>query len=157
MTSAFLTDKLARQALAICTPSIEALLQIEGVRRSALYVVILKPGSEEILASGSFGTMPRGIWPHPFENIALGKARLSQRTGMDTAMVLQFHAHLLVEGDPKYAGGVNRHGIPVGASGIQSYLDVLVAGMVADTCQALCQHALQTIIEDEALNFIPAR
>lgn len=52
--------------------------------------------------------------------------------------------HLLFQGDTVYWGGVKRYGIVVACSGIQPYIDKLIAGMVADMLVTMAYEAWMT-------------
>ena len=140
---ALLTPELAERALDLVAPAIDALLNRDQtwIKRSALFVVIMKNDPDEehtvVVALRNFGSMTPVQWPHPFNQIAMGKARLALRTGMDTASVIALHPELLKKGDAKYRGGVVTTDIGVAASGIQSYWDQMVARWVMDAIEAL--------------------
>lgn len=48
--------------------------------------------------------------------------------------------HLLFSSETPFWGGVKRHGIVVAFSGVQSYFDKMISGMIADMCIALAYH-----------------
>jgi hypothetical protein len=84
-------------------------------------------------------------WEHSYDVIARNKALQlwTDRNDDRTSPV----PHLLFSGDTPYWGGVKRRGIVVACSGVQSWFDKLISGIVADTIVALAHHAYEN---DEA-------
>lgn len=80
-------------------------------------------------------------WEHPYAAIARSKAlQLWTDRNDGQAGVIP---HLLFSGDTPYWGGVKRDGIVVVCSGIQPWLNRLIAGITADTTVALAHDAYE--------------
>lgn len=87
-------------------------------------------------------------WEHPFDGIAMCKA-LQLWDGRNDGRNGPI-AHLLFPGDTPYYGGVKREGLVVAVSGLQSYFDQMVAGVITDILIGLAAHKLAT--SEERLN-----
>lgn len=75
-------------------------------------------------------------WSHEFDKLARNKARQlwrGQRIDGSTDPM----PHLLFPGDTPFWGGVKRHGIVVAVSGVQSFFDEMIAGMITDVIKGL--------------------
>ena len=150
----FLTRDIAEMAVKAI---LEAVMQNPDVfrpKRRHCHVVVVVPSMENvhtgehpkwrnyalepsILYEYSYGE--RADWEHPFADIALVKAlQLWQGRNDDRTDSMP---HLLFSGDTPFWGGVKRHGIVVTCSGLQPWLDKMLAGMVADACIALAYGA----------------
>lgn len=149
MSSYILTEEIAREAIEIITPMLADKIlgsEVAGGRQN-LHIVVLKPGSDEILYEESFGD-DRSAWRHPYDEIARAKARICQRTGM-VGRTLQKDAPWLYEpGDTRYVGGVIENGLVVAASGLQDYLDEMISWMVLSAIQGLCRDYIAKIPDD---------
>ena len=93
-------------------------------------------------------------WRHSYKDIARCKAlQLWHERNDGGTDVLP---HLLFSGDTPYWGGVKRDGIVVACSGFESWLDRMIAGMIADACIGTAYDAW--MISDERFNredFLP--
>lgn len=146
-----LDEELVKLAVRIVRPAINSLLGstiTDG--RSHLHLVVLKPGSEDILYEESFGY--RSAWEHPYDAIACGKARLCQRTGMVARNVQRDAPWLYEKGDTCFVGGVIENGLVVAASGVQDYFDEMISWMVLSAIQGLCRDYIAKL-GDDAPNF----
>jgi hypothetical protein len=123
-------------------------------KRHMLHVVILVPSIEDrrdenfsnypdypikptVLYEHSLGDKEE--WPWAFDEIARSKA-LQLWRGQNTDGNTDSMPHLLFPDDTPYWGGVKRHGLVVACSGVQSYFDQMIAGMIADALKALGHH-----------------
>ncbi len=80
-------------------------------------------------------------WEHPYDNIARCKAlQLWTDRNDDRAMSIP---HLLFSGDTPFWGGVKRCGIVVTCSGVQSWFDKMISGMIADVIVGLAHNAYE--------------
>ena len=157
MTNPFLTPAIARQAIDLTLPMIEAAMEKQVAMRKALHITVFLPASSllgidfatstlippvAILAEHSIG---RELWPamnRDFEKFARSKAMVALRTGLNTETVAA-RPWLFVPGEFLYQGGVNHQGIIVGVSGVQGELDHSFAMAVATQCAALSQLAFK--------------
>jgi len=87
-------------------------------------------------------------WEHPYDDIALAKAKLSWRTGFSTREVIELYPHLLEEGDVRWAGGIVFNGWVVAYSGDKAYLDEAVAYTQAAMLTAGARSFLNSLLEE---------
>jgi hypothetical protein len=139
-----LTAGVARQAVEMVRPAIEAFLSSEfaGGRRS-LHLVVLKPGTMSILHEETIGEGREG-WRNPYDEVALAKARLCFRTGLAARTVQTDAPWLFEEGDTRFPGGVIENGLVVAASGLKDHFDEMFSWMVLSAIQALCRDFVAT-------------
>lgn len=155
MASYFLTETLAKEAVALALPAIKKLMATRTGGRNGLHIVILDPtitpaggGSfaEAILYEHQIGD-PEG-WKHDYVAIARSKAEQAWRDGRPNLWTHLFAPALIVEGDARYWSSFVYNGLVVACSGIQPWFDFLVGGWVALACQQLAQDEKQ--VHDEA-------
>ncbi len=147
-----LTENLVAEAVEIVRPTIKKFLQSGRTGgRHDLYLVVLKPGSEEILYE-TFFSYPKS-WKYPFDKIAIAKALQCKRTGMVGRNVLKDAPWLMKPGDARYAGGVIENGLVVAASGVQDHFDEMISWMVLSVIQGLCRDEVSKV-EDNDPDFI---
>lgn len=146
--SHYVTAALARKAIAMAAPMIEARLADRDVVGSGfLYLVVMDPGrppgiatfDDAVLYEQAFGD--REKWDADYASFARHKARLSWSTGHDGSVVQQMMPHLLRTGDTVLSGAVCIDGIVVAASGAFPVFDEMFAGSVALCVRALARHA----------------
>jgi len=149
MTPKFLTKEVAEQA---CLTAVHMMHEspINGVfKRQACHIVVLVPEMDAkdegypnytirpcLLYENGINTAE---WSADYKSIARSKALQLWHGRNDTRT--DVIPHLLFSGDTPYWGGVKRHGIVVACSGVQSWFDQMIAGMVADMCKALAYNA----------------
>ncbi|KUM26651.1 hypothetical protein AU467_20140 [Mesorhizobium loti] len=86
------------------------------------------------------GIGDRTDWSYEFDRIARNKA-LQLWRGQSFEGNTDPMPHLLFSNDTPFWGGVKRHGIVVAVSGVQSFFDEMLSGMIADTIRGLaCFH-----------------
>lgn len=93
-----------------------------------------------VLYDQSYGN--RSLWTAKYDEIAKCKALQlwhDRNDGRTSVM-----PHLLFPGDTPYWGGVKREGIVVACSGLQPYLDRMIAGMTADMIIGYAYHQFAT-------------
>jgi hypothetical protein len=148
-TSFFVDKDMARHAVQLCLPTINASMESREAGASGfLYVVIMRPGftpahgsfSDAILYEHAVGDTSK--WDADYGHFARGKAELSWRTGMDTHLVQQQKPYLLSEGDSLLWGGVVTHDIVVAVSGADPWFDEAFAASIAMFLRALSKKAL---------------
>jgi hypothetical protein len=142
-----LTRPMAQLAIKLTRPAIEQLLNdrvLANRYAGHLRVSTVVDGAWVTLTTCDFGR--RAEWEHPYERHATGKEQISQRTGLSSHEVQALHPELTVPGDTIYAGSAISRGkaIVVAYSGIQSYLDRLIAEWVLAACLALITHDLES-------------
>ena len=158
VTPKFLTQKLAKQAVeavlaAVMKPSPVG----ELLKRQACHIVILVPSMKDdrhdaypdwpnypitpmCLYEHSVGD--RKDWTAEYDDIAKCKAlQLWHGRNDDRTDIIP---HLLFPGDAPYYGGVKRHGLVVTCSGVQSWFDKMIAGMICDMLVGLAYDAWMT-------------
>lgn len=105
-------------------------------------MLVLKPGTEEVLFERTFGADDSDDWDHPYDKIALSKAQICQRTGISSRDVRNDAGWLIETGDTLYVGAVIENGLVVGASGLQDHFDEMVCRVIIATIQALVRHQI---------------
>lgn len=160
LTPKFLTETMARTAI-IATfntvfgvGSLFSLQSSLKPKREECHVVILVPGMQDDLATGypdwpNYPITPILLYEESrgdptkfearFDEIARCKALQLWTDRNDGRTDTQ--PHLLFKGDTPYWGGVKRDGIVVACSGVQPWIDKLIAAMVADILIALAYTA----------------
>ena len=144
--SRFLTYEVARQAIELVRPSIEAMMERGVCKRKHLDIVVLNP-----LARPDTGTFDEAVlceqswedesqWEHNYRVIARSKVEQTWRTSLPTRLLQQM-PHLYQRGDSPFFGSANHDGIMVGASGVESHYDVMFASWVAAAAHALATTA----------------
>ncbi len=141
-----LEQELSVNAFVLVRPAILALLRgydelpAGPAKRNHLHVIMaLRNGQGgECLWEESFNDDEP--WEHPYDNIAHGKQRITDRTGLPSRTVQLMERHLLRRGDVKFWGNAIRGPRMVSASGVQAYFDELVSRMVLDAWCALIEH-----------------
>ena len=136
----FLTSGVASEAIRRV-----ALPLFEGddilMKRRMAHIVVLVPRLQNgcilpyLLYEHSIGD----IGSNPFDEIARNKA-LQLWEGRNDGRT-DIAPHLLYPGDTPFWGGVKRHGFVVACSGVESWFDQMIAGMVADAIVALAYQA----------------
>ena len=119
------------------------------------HIVVLVPGMVDHIAEDypnwpNYAVQPvllyeesfldgKGDLEGPFDEIARCKALQlwTDRNDDRTDCI----PHMLFKGDTPYWGGVKRRGIVVTCSGVQPYIDKLIAGMIADMLVAMAHAA----------------
>jgi hypothetical protein len=144
--SHILDDTTVGHVLDVAAPMLDAARGNNALGLSGfLHVVIVDPSrhafdtafDDAILHERSFGDRSR--WDAPYDEFARAKARLAWRCRMDSALVQTRFPHLLVQGDILVGGGVHRHGITVGISGLDPWYDEAMAAAIAGLLRAAAQ------------------
>ena len=160
LTPKFLTPEVAAQ---VATQVLNSTLFYKGplgemIKRQAGHLVILVPSMEDareadypnwpnypitphVLHEQSVGE--ESEWAYPFKAIARCKA-LQLWQGRNDNGQTDSNAHLLFPNDTPYWGGVKRHGLVVGFSGVQPWFDQMIAGMTADMLKAVGRELFET-------------
>jgi hypothetical protein len=102
--------KIAKEALRLALPTIEAMLASEDLKRNnALHIAIGRrraDGTGEILVEHSIGEPT--TWERTFDEFARKKVMLSIRTGLSTLEIQTQRPDLLQPGDILFYGSVVR-------------------------------------------------
>lgn len=128
---------LANVTVRTLRPSVKELLEGEFTDGAHFFVVMGMQTADGLrrLTHENFGYSED--WEYPYDQIALEKFRLSDRTNMDTRQVFTNYPHLLEEGDPKYWGSVVDRGLIVAGSGVQEWMDETICRLYAVTFHGL--------------------
>jgi len=143
-----LNRAVVAQVVGCLKPGIEALLELHG--RKFLHLLVLSPMDRKTVLFDGPMTGAVDDYPRPYREIAIKKAMLAARTGVNTSEANGTCAHLLAEGDIVYQGGVNYRGLVVAASGAQGPVDEAVCLMVAAQLSAYCQVKSQELQKEAA-------
>lgn len=160
--SALVTPELVQEAIALARPSIDALLQSEGIRRPFVHVVVLDPrangtgyiSTTQIVHEQDIGETEN---PEKYKEFAHGKARISLDTGKSSHEVVAMFPHLLEWSDVKYGGSVVLNGIIVAASGVQWQYDLLIATWIGAAIYSLVLLKMQEISQNDGVDRVPDR
>ena len=140
----FVDPDLAREALALALPMIEAAVRRERVSGGGfLHIVVLDPLArperasfeQAVLLEHSIGDRAR--WDADYAAFARAKARLSWMHGIDGHALQSSRPHLLGQGDSLLWGGVCLDGLVVACSGAHPWYDEAFATAVAAALRAL--------------------
>lgn len=153
LTPKFLTKELVELAVnSVLQATLLNPAMADVVKRQAGHLVVLVPSMEDDRATGypqwpnydikPFPLYQRSIgkgWEHEYDDIARCKALQLWHGRNDDRTDAMYH--LLFSGDTPYWGGVKRFGLVVAFSGVQSYFDKMISGMVIEMIVALAYHA----------------
>lgn len=140
----FLTKEVVSSAVNIVEGAVTKAYAHKILKRQDMCIVVLDPAvpySPVVdFKSAVLHTERRwdSQWEHPYDQIALGKAKLTWRTGMPSDEVHRSAPHLLQPGDVLLGGSTVRDGLIVACSGVQPHYDRMIAEWVASTIIAMC-------------------
>ncbi len=129
----------------LVTATLEQYPRPDGSPRNQMHVVIILPNSadHEIISLPIIGL--RENYKAPYDEVALAKAMLCKRTGMDCSRVLYDAVFPLETGDVIYQGGVYMDGLIVATSGGPAPVDEAISRTIALLIKAHCQIAVQAL------------
>lgn len=141
-------DEIARQAVALVKPSIEALF--DRTNRKELHIVIMDPRikpwessfDNAILYQESIRTAD--TWEKPFDELARNKAQQAWRDSQANIVAQTMHPSSLREGDIPFYGSFVYGNIVVACSGVEQWFDMLVSGWIALAFEQLMMHEFQS-------------
>lgn len=144
--------KLIKDATILATPSVEAILKDPRCVWGPKFVnyLIVYDG---MWYDGCFGEKTDwspewGSGPDIFMGIAQKKAELAYRTRKSTGEVVALSPWELQPGDYIYPGGVYQNGIAIGVSGVESFVDELIARILLACIVALAKLKFEKKIEE---------
>ena len=141
-------DEIARQAVALVKPSIEALF--DRTNRKELHIVIMDPRikpwessfDNAILYQESIRTAD--TWEKPFDELARNKAQQAWRDSQANIVAQTMHPSSLREGDIPFYGSFVYGNIVMACSGVEQWFDMLVSGWIALAFEQLMMHEFQS-------------
>lgn len=141
----FLTADIAKRAI---NEVINAVFErgLDIVNQRTCHIVVIVPSMKDGRPDDYSEYPNYALFPHVLYEESYNKKEWPQGTRIDViakCKALQLWQgrnddrtdsmpHLLFPGDTPYWGGVKRHGIVVACSGVQSWLDKMISGMIAD-------------------------
>ena len=139
---------IARQAVALVKPSIEALFQ--RTNRKELHIVIMDPRvrpwesdfNDAILYQESIRNSE--TWEIPFDDVARNKAEQAWREMQANIVTQTRHPSSLRECDIPFYGSFVYGNIVVACSGVEQWFDMLVSGWIALAFEQLMVHEYQS-------------
>lgn len=138
-----LTAEITRNIIECLKPSIAKLLEMHD--KKCLHVMVFNTNvSDEPLFDGPVAGDPKD-YPNPIDMVALAKANLCNRTGISTWTAITSAAHLMMEGDVIYQGGICFDGLIIVASGAPAPLDEAISLMIGVNLSAWCQIRMEHI------------
>lgn len=152
----FLTARIAEQAIELATPLIQELFVTGVAKRPTLCVVVAvrddttRADGFALLARQSFNPLN---WTNPYDKIALGKTRISARTGMPSRVVQTMYPELLMNDDVKYWGNAVSGDIIVSCSGVQPWIDEAISNIVLSLIRGLLEDEVTERRENDPGNF----
>ena len=158
MASVLLTKELAREAVELVLPSINAVLDGRGKRRY-FHIVILDPTVKPW--NGSFEdailyeySIRKDEWDNDYDSVARSKAYQSWRSqgGYPNLIIQEMGPASLQAGDRQGTSSFEWYGLIVAGSGIQGWLDFMIAGWVALACQMLAREEAEKLRSDPKKN-----
>jgi hypothetical protein len=143
--SKILTEAMAERAIDLSLPFIEGLMADGLAKRTDGYLIVSRVeqfGDGFVpLVNRSFGDP--ATWEHPYREVATSKNEISCRTGLTSREVQLLHPELIAPGDTIYYGSAVSKTIVVAFSGVDAYIDELIAKVVLATSLALVQQELE--------------
>ena len=139
---------IARQAVALVKPSIEALFQ--RTNRKELHIVIMDPRirpweaefDDAILYQESIQNSQ--TWEKPFDDFARNKAEQAWRDMQANIVTQTSHPSSLREGDLPFYGSFVYGNVVVACSGVEQWFDMLISGWIAMAFEQLMVHEYQS-------------
>lgn len=118
------TPELCAQAWDLVKPSVERAAAHRVIRAAVGDLVVLDPVRRDgtVFWTGSVGDTEEKTYGY-----AVAKARVAERTGVDTSRLRTDQPHLYTTGDIVYPGGVVRHGLVAAFSGVEGEADEMIA------------------------------
>lgn len=140
--------EIARQAVALVRPSIEALFN--RTVRKELHIVILDPRlkpweadlKDAILYEESIRNSE--VWDNPYNEFARNKAEQAWREMQPNVVAQTIHPSSLREGDLPFYGSFVYGNVVVACSGVEQWFDMLVSGWIALAFEQLTVHEYQS-------------
>jgi len=153
-----ITEELVEQAVAVATPSILALLDIEGATWGPKFLKggINAPGLEkdycfEIDAAPNQKWAPDWKKPEFFEHVVSKKVAVCIRERASSSVIVAIKPWLLEKDEFLYAGGAYRDGITAALSGAKGWADEGGGNMIIDAIIALVQLKKDRLIADDKM------
>jgi hypothetical protein len=139
-----ITEEMVFSAVALASPTIEKVLQTEGLTWGPKWVSIsiVAPGIHT--KTTAVGEKP-GSWDpkwgesRNFSNIALKKMQAADREQENTSVIVNEYPWALQDNEYLYPGGVTKEGISVGVSGACGRVDEMIASIIVDAIICLAQ------------------
>lgn len=158
LTPKYITPALVERVVDMVLSTFMFSPQMDGIiLRQMCHIVVLVPSVEDArgeryLDWPNYPIIPVAIfeksvgnqseWSRDYKSIAQCKAQQLWR-GQNTDGNTDSVVHLLFSDDTPFWGGVRRHEIVVACSGVQSYFDQMISGMIADGIKAFARHAYE--------------
>ncbi|MFO7244773.1 MAG: hypothetical protein DIU73_007840 [Actinomycetes bacterium] len=134
------TREICEQAWEMVRPGFERGVELgllNGMRGGLVILDPADPQGEPLFTAGI------GDGAEEFIDNALHKARLSAREQIDTSRLRQDYPHRYRPGDIKWPGGLYRHGLALGFSGVQGEYDEMVCEWVVAAIRAISRIQFQ--------------
>jgi len=139
---------IARQAVALVKPSIDALFQ--RTNRKELHIVIVDPRIKPWEASFDDAILYQEsirnteTWDKPYAEFARNKAEQAWRDKQANIVTQTRHPSSLREGDFPFYGSFVYGNVVVACSGVEQWFDMLVSGWIALAFEQLMVDEFQT-------------
>ncbi|BDZ61508.1 hypothetical protein Lsed01_01309 [Demequina sediminis] len=142
-----LTPELCSQAWDLVTPAIERAAATGVIRAATGNLIVLDPATRDatLFWHGSIGDTEDKTYEY-----ALAKARVAERTGLDTSRLRMEHPHLYTAGDIVYPGGIVRHGLVVAFSGVEGEADEMIAEWFVSAVRGIARLAFVSPVGPDA-------
>lgn len=143
--SYYLTEEMAREAVRLAFPSMEAAMDSGLAKRRDGHIVISKQEaySKQWKTVWEYSLGDPDNWEHPYGQVARSKDEISRRTGLSSREVQQMHPELAWPDDTIYYGNCIGSGIIVSFSGVDAYIDEVFATIIHQLCLGLIQQKLE--------------
>ncbi|RSO58820.1 hypothetical protein EA756_06445 [Acinetobacter lactucae] len=114
----------------IIIPFVKEIMTAPNVQAEAYVIIIMENG--KLIEQTIISDVPQEKWIAPFDELALAKAKLSERTGLPSREVIQQKQDLLQPGDTCWFGSVidKNKNLIVAASGGPEEADELIASTI---------------------------
>ena len=130
------TEGLAQRVMAELKNEILKIAQQAGRHHVHTVIMVDAESHDEGETLYNQGITDVTEYPVPYDKIASGKATLALQTELDTRVVIEQAPHLLIGDDPLFIGGIYRHGIAIGVSGLREEDDERVALKIYEALKA---------------------
>ncbi len=140
-------EEIARQAVALVKPSVDALF--EKTNRKELHIVVmdprLKPWESEFNDAILYQESIRNskVWENPYDVFARNKAEQAWRDRQANIINQTIHPSSLRESDLPFYGSFVYGNVVVACSGVEQWFDMLVSGWIALAFEQLMVHEYQ--------------
>jgi hypothetical protein len=139
--SVYLTKARAQQAIDLAVPSVNRIFDTVANNKHVHVVILAHDGGILLEADLGPDAGKDSARTARTTDISRSKAEIHFRTGRPSLEIQARRPHALLVGDTIWGGSADHEGIIVAASGVQSYFDETICGIIAAILWGLCADA----------------